>query len=163
MISVKYPPFSARGNVLGSRPNLVSCAQLAPLVAPAARAGLAGWPRAKHVERPGRQSRVPVSALGWLAWSLARIRSTTWTCSGVAAWAGCSAASGRRRRWVSSCTPSPSEHVRQLDAVDSRFRPRLAGQAPVLAGAERMVWLDLDDTVIQTYGYAKLAAGRGYT
>ena len=95
MISVKYPPFSARGKVLESRPNLVSCAQLAPLVAPAARAGLAGWPRAKHVERPGRQSRVPVSALGWLAWSLARIRSTTWTCSGVAARAGCSAASGR--------------------------------------------------------------------
>jgi predicted mannosyl-3-phosphoglycerate phosphatase (HAD superfamily) len=26
-----------------------------------------------------------------------------------------------------------------------------------------MVWLDLDNTVIQTYGYAKQAAGRGYT
>jgi hypothetical protein len=76
---------------------------------------------------------------------------------------GCSAASGRRRRWVPSCAPSPSEHVRQLDAVASRFLPRLAGQAPILAGAERMLWLDLDDTVIQTYGYAKQAAGRGYT
>ena len=38
-------------------------------------------------------------------------------------------------------------HVRQLDAVDSRFLPRPAGQAPILAGAERMVWLDVDDTV----------------
>jgi hypothetical protein len=47
-------------------------------------------------------------------------------------------------------------HVRQLDAVDSRFPPRPAGQAPILAGAERMVWLDVDDSVIQTYGYAKV-------
>jgi hypothetical protein len=54
-------------------------------------------------------------------------------------------------------------NVRQLDAVDSRFLPRPAGQAPILAGAERMVWLDVDDTVIQIYGYAKQAAGRGYT
>jgi hypothetical protein len=38
-------------------------------------------------------------------------------------------------------------HVRQLDAVDSRFLPRLVRQAPSLAGAERMVWLDVDDTV----------------
>ena len=44
-------------------------------------------------------------------------------------------------------------HVRQLDAVAAGLLPRLAGQAPIRAGAERMVWLDVDDTVIQTYGY----------
>jgi len=54
-------------------------------------------------------------------------------------------------------------HVRQLDAVASRFLPRLAGQTPILAGAEQMTWLDVDDSVIQTYGYAKQAAARGYT
>jgi hypothetical protein len=33
----------------------------------------------------------------------------------------------------------------------------------VLAGAADVVYLDLDDTVRQTYGYAKQGAGRGYT
>ena len=54
-------------------------------------------------------------------------------------------------------------HVRQLDAVDSRFMPRPAGQAPILAGAERMVWLGRRRHCRQTYGYAKQTAGRGYT
>ena len=31
------------------------------------------------------------------------------------------------------------------------------------AGAEQITWLDLDDSLIQTYGYAKQAAARGYT
>jgi hypothetical protein len=88
----------------------------------------------------------------------------TWICFGMAAWAGCSAVSGRHRRWESSCAPSASfGHVCRLDAVASRFLPRLAGQAPILAGAEQITWLDLDDSLIRTYGYAKQAAARGYT
>jgi hypothetical protein len=34
-------------------------------------------------------------------------------------------------------------HVRQLDAVASRFLPRLAGQAPILPGAEEPVKLSV--------------------
>jgi Transposase DDE domain group 1 len=54
-------------------------------------------------------------------------------------------------------------HVRQLDAVAARLLARLAVATPILAGADQVVLLDLDDTVRQTYGYAKQGTGRGYT
>ncbi len=54
-------------------------------------------------------------------------------------------------------------HVRQLDAVASRLLINLAGQAPLLPGAEKLAYVDVDDTLRQTYGYAKQGAGRGYT
>ncbi|QGH68676.1 IS1380 family transposase [Pseudactinotalea sp. HY158] len=53
-------------------------------------------------------------------------------------------------------------HVRQLDAIASRFLTRLAGQAPVLAGAGQIAYVDIDDTIKETYGYAKQGAGYGY-
>jgi len=39
----------------------------------------------------------------------------------------------------------------------------LAGQAPLLPGADELAYVDVDDTLRQTYGYAKQGAGRGYT
>jgi Transposase DDE domain group 1 len=54
-------------------------------------------------------------------------------------------------------------HVRQLDAVAAPFLARLAAACPVLTGADQVAFVDLDDTVRQTYGYAKQGAGRGYT
>jgi hypothetical protein len=54
-------------------------------------------------------------------------------------------------------------HVRQLDAVAARLVARLATVTPLLPGADRLVFVDIDDTVRQTYGYAKQGAGRGYT
>ncbi len=54
-------------------------------------------------------------------------------------------------------------HVRQLDAVAARLLPALARAVPVLPGPETFVIIDIDDTVRQTYGYAKQGAGRGYT
>jgi hypothetical protein len=54
-------------------------------------------------------------------------------------------------------------HVRQLDAVAARLLGRLAAASPILAGADRVAFLDIDDTVRATYGYAKQGAGRGYT
>ncbi len=54
-------------------------------------------------------------------------------------------------------------HVRQLDAVASRLLINLAGQAPLLPGANELAYVDIDDTLKQTYGYAKQGAGRGYT
>jgi hypothetical protein len=50
-------------------------------------------------------------------------------------------------------------HVRQLDAVAAR----LAAATPILGGVAQVAFLDIDDTVAQTYGYAKQGAGRGYT
>jgi hypothetical protein len=54
-------------------------------------------------------------------------------------------------------------HVRQLDAVAARLLPALAAAVPVLPGVDQFTIIDIDDTVRQTYGYAKQGAGRGYT
>src|SRR5206468_4253374 len=54
-------------------------------------------------------------------------------------------------------------HVRQLDAVASRLLINLADHAPLLPAEGDLVYVDVDDTVRQTYGYAKQGAGRGYT
>jgi hypothetical protein len=54
-------------------------------------------------------------------------------------------------------------HVRQLDAVAAALLARLAAASPVLPGAAAVTFLDLDDTVRQTYGYAKQGVGRGYS
>jgi hypothetical protein len=54
-------------------------------------------------------------------------------------------------------------HVRQLDAVAAGLLARLATATPVLPDADKVTFVDIDDTVRQTYGYAKQGAGRGYT
>lgn len=53
-------------------------------------------------------------------------------------------------------------HVRQLDAIASRFLTNLTGHAPILPGADQIAYVDVDDTVKATYGYAKQGAGYGY-
>ena len=54
-------------------------------------------------------------------------------------------------------------HVRQLDAVAARFLAGLARQAPVINTVEPVTYLDIDDTVRSTFGYAKQGAGYGYS
>jgi DDE family transposase len=54
-------------------------------------------------------------------------------------------------------------HVRQLDAVAARFLAGLARHAALVAAGEPVAYLDIDDTVRATYGYAKQGAGYGYT
>ena len=54
-------------------------------------------------------------------------------------------------------------HVRQLDAVAAGLLARLAGAAPILPDISTVAFVDIDDTVRQTYGYAKQGAGRGYS
>jgi hypothetical protein len=57
-------------------------------------------------------------------------------------------------------------HVRQLDAVASRFLSRLAHQAPLIAaaaGTDDPVMVDIDDTIIEVHGYTKQGAGYGYS
>ena len=53
-------------------------------------------------------------------------------------------------------------HVRQLDTVAAGLLARLSAQTPVLPDADKVVFIDIDDTVRQTYGYAEKGAGRGY-
>jgi hypothetical protein len=54
-------------------------------------------------------------------------------------------------------------HVRQLDAVAARVTANLAAMTPLLPGADQVAYVDIDDTVRQTYGYAKQGVGYGYT
>jgi hypothetical protein len=54
-------------------------------------------------------------------------------------------------------------HVRQLDAVASRVVIGLAQRAPLRPAAAELAYLDVDDTVKATYGYAKQGSGYGYT
>ncbi|MCW2134010.1 Transposase DDE domain group 1, partial [Arthrobacter sp. VKM Ac-2550] len=56
-------------------------------------------------------------------------------------------------------------HVRQLDAVASRFLINLGARAPLLGstGPEDFVFVDVDDTIIEVHGYAKQGSGYGYS
>ena len=56
-------------------------------------------------------------------------------------------------------------HVRQLDAVASRFLTNLTAQAPQVTGdgTNGRVLVDVDDTIIEVHGYAKQGAGFGYS
>lgn len=56
-------------------------------------------------------------------------------------------------------------HVRQLDAVASRFLGNLAGRVPFLGspGPEGFVFVDVDDTIIEVHGYSKQGSGYGYS
>src|SRR4051794_28488357 len=53
-------------------------------------------------------------------------------------------------------------HVRQLDSVAAALLTALASSTPLLPGADQVTFLDLDDTMRETHGYAKQGAGYGY-
>jgi hypothetical protein len=145
-------------------PNLVSCAGLAPVVALGARAGLAEL-TARHVRVPGEQGanpqlKVPALVAGMVAGADSIDDMDLLRHGGMGRLFGGVRAPSTLGIFLRAFTFG---HVRQLEAVASRFLPRLAGQAPILSGAEQIMWLGIDDTVVQTYGYAKQAATRGYT
>lgn len=54
-------------------------------------------------------------------------------------------------------------HVRQLDAVAARLVANLAAHMPLLPDVAQIAYLDIDDTIRATYGYAKQGAGYGYS
>jgi hypothetical protein len=61
-------------------------------------------------------------------------------------------------------------HVRQLDAIASRFLTALAGVTRLLGDPDRVTGgvagyalLDVDDTIIEVHGHAKQGAGFGYS
>jgi hypothetical protein len=132
----------------------VSCAALAPVVRLGERVGLQRLVGQQvDLSKPGRvNAHLKISCLvaGMVAGAdsiddIALLRHT-------ARWAGCSPGCGRPQRWGRSCARSPSGHVRQLYAVASRLLINLAGEAPLLPGADELAYLDVDDTLRQTYG-----------
>ncbi len=145
-------------------PNLVSCAGLAPLLQLAERAGLQRLV-GEHVElgKPGGVNahlKIPSLVAGMIAgadsiddMALLRHGAMGKLFTGVRA-------PSTLGTFLRSFTFG---HVRQLDAVASRLLINLAGQAPLLPGAAELAYVYVDDTLRQTYGYAKQGAGRGYT
>ena len=145
-------------------PNLVSCVGLGPVLQLAERVGLQDLV-AEHVkiDKPGGgNARLKVSALvaGMIAgadsiddMALLRHGAMGRLFTGVRA-------PSTLGTFLRTFTFG---HVRQLDAVASRLLINLCAHAPLLAGADQLVCVDIDDTVRQTYGYAKQGAGRGYT
>ena len=66
----------------------------------------------------------------------------------------------------------PRSHHHNADADDPEVVPShwreggpitLASDSPVLAGADQVADVDIDDTIKATYGYAKQDAGYGYS
>jgi hypothetical protein len=145
-------------------PNLVSCAGLAPVLGLAERAGLQRLV-GEHVRlsKPGgvnARMKVPALVAGMVA-GADSIADMDLLRHG-----------GMSRLFTGVRTPSTLGtflraftfgHVRQLDAVSSRLLINLAGSAPLLVGADQLAYVDVDDTVRRTYGYAEQGAGRGYT
>ncbi len=145
-------------------PNLVSCAGLAPVLELAERAGLHDLVEEHiHLDRPGGQNAL-LKVLSLVAGMVAgadSIDDMALLRHGA-----------MRRLFRGVRAPSTLGtflraftfgHVRQLDAVASRLLINLTRRAPLLAGAGELAYLDVDDTVKPTFGYAKQGAGRGYT
>lgn len=55
-------------------------------------------------------------------------------------------------------------HVRQLDAVASRFLRAIAARTPLVAGiVTGRVLVDIDDSIIEVHGHGKQGSGYGYS
>jgi hypothetical protein len=147
-------------------PNLVSAAGLVPVLALADAAGLATL-AGEHLSVPGDKGanaglKVASLVAGMVAGAdsiddMALLRH-----------------GGMGRVFVRAYAPSTLGsflrsftfgHVRQLDAVASRFLTGLAADAPqVLSGrTSARVLVDVDDTIIEVHGHAKQGAGFGYS
>ena len=89
--------------------------------------------------------------------------STTRDCCDTAAWAGCSTRAYAPSTLGSFLRAFTFGHVRQLDAVASRFLTRLTDWAPLLnaPGTDDHVLADIDDTIVEVHGHAKQGAGFG--
>lgn len=145
-------------------PNLVSCAGLVPAVALAGRAGL--------VQLADRHLTVPGGA------GVAAGAKVSALVAGMVAGADSIADmdllrhGGMSRLFTGVRAPSTLGtflrsfrfgHVRQLDAVAARFLAGLARNAPIIGAGEPVTYLDVDDTIRATFGYAKQGAGYGYS
>jgi Transposase DDE domain group 1 len=145
-------------------PNLVSCAGLAPVLALAERAGLQRLVgehlRIAKTGGANADLKVPSLVAGMVAGAdciddMALLRH-----GGMGRMVCGVRAPSTLGTFLRAFTFG---HVRQLDAVASRLLVNLATHAPLLPGAGELAYIDVDDTVRATYGYAKQGAGRGYT
>jgi hypothetical protein len=145
-------------------PNLISVAGLAPVMALAERAGLHELV-AEHVTVPGSAGanavvKVPALVAGMVAGADSISDLDLLRHGGM----------GRLFDELRAPTTlgtflraTSFGHVRQFDAVASRLLIALAKATPLLAGADQVTYLDVDDTIRETHGYAKQGTGYGYS
>ena len=145
-------------------PNLVSCAGLVPVMRLAADAGLHDLV-AEHVHLPGEQGanphlKVPALVGGMVAGADSIQDMDLLRHGGMQTLFGGLRAPSTLGIFLRAFTFG---HVRQLDAVASRLLVNLTGLAPIITGPEQVVFVDIDDTIKPTYGYAKQGVGYGYS
>ena len=145
-------------------PNLVSCAGVAPVMALAQRCGLAELVSSKltlaaqgganaHLKIPGVIGGMVAGADSIDDMDLLRHGGMDRLFGGVRA-------PSTLGTFLRTFTFG---HVRQLDSVASTMLAELARRTPLLSGADQVAYVDVDDTVKATYGYAKQGAGYGYS
>ena len=147
-------------------PNLVSAAGLVPLMALARRAGLAELAD-RWLSVPtdkGANAGVKVASLvaGMVAGADSIDDMAVLRHGGTARVLGSAPAPST---WGSFLHAMTFGHVRQLDAVASRFLVALAGDTNLLGApqARSTVMVDLDDTIVEVHGHAKQGAAFGYS
>ncbi|MCW2898045.1 MAG: transposase family protein [Streptosporangiaceae bacterium] len=148
-------------------PNLIAYGGLEPVVRLAERCGLP--------KLAGEHVRLPASKDGTGAFPAAKLMSLV---GGMAAGADSIDDMDRLRHGAMgrlfSGVRAPSTlgsflrsfthgHVKQLHAVARRFLHELARHTPLLPGADQAAYVDIDDTIRRTHGYAKQGAGYGYS
>jgi hypothetical protein len=141
--------------------NLVSCAGLAPVMALAERAGLTDLLTERlSVSSPNAPVKVAALLAGMVA-GADSIEDMDLLRHGA-----------MDRLFVGVRAPSTLGtflraftfgHVRQLDAVAARLLAALAARTPLLPGADQVAYVDIDDTIGATHGYAKQGTGFGYS
>src|SRR4051794_8471532 len=145
-------------DVVFDEANLVSCAGLAPVMALAERAGL-GQLLGEQLTVASPNAAVKVTALvaGMVAGAdsiedmdLLRHGAMDRLFAGV-----------RAPSTLGTFLRSfRFGHVRQLDAVAARLLVQLTARTPLLPGADAVAYVDIEDTVWATHGYAKLMISR---
>ncbi len=145
-------------------PNLVSCAGLAPVVALAQRCGLTDLVADKLTlpAKGGVNAHLKVSALvaGMVAGADSIDDMDVLRHGGMSRLFGGVRAPSTLGTFLRTFSFG---HVRQLDSVAATLLGELARRTPLLAGGDQVAYVDVDDTVKATYGYAKQGAGFGYS
>jgi hypothetical protein len=145
-------------------PNLVSCVGLAAVLALAARCGLGGLvtDRVRIAAKGGANAAAKIVALvaGMVAGADSISDMDLLRHGGMGRLFDEVRAPSTLGTFLRLLTFG---HVRQLEAVAAGLLARLAAATPVLSEVGQVAFVDIDDTVRATYGYAKQGAGRGYT
>jgi len=147
-------------------PNLVGCAGLVPVLALADAAGLSGLAGA-HLSVPGDKGanaglKVASLVAGMVAGADSIDDMSLLRHGGMGRVFARAYAPSTLGSFLRAFTFG---HVRQLDALASRFLTNLAAQAPQVlrVGTDARVLVDVDDTIIEVHGHAKQGAGFGYS